>query len=304
MLTSSIKTKELYLGIDGGGTKCKAIIVNSDNQILGTGISGPGNPLHGFEQATASIIESATLALKDAGLADVTLSELAAGVGLAGVNLPVLYKQMSQWQHPFKEMYLATDLLIACLGAHQGEDGAVMITGTGSCGFSHVAKETFMIGGHGFPYGDKGSGAWTGLQAVQQVLLSLDELTPKTLLQQCLLQHLQVNNAVEMVEIIAGKPAVFFANMARLVYQAANEGDAIAQAIVKDGAGYISDIARKLLTKNPPRISLIGGLSPVITPWLDTDIQGMLSAPLSPPEMGSVIYAKQQQAQYSKLSNS
>ena len=75
MLTSGNNKKELFLGIDGGGTKCKAILVNNDNEILGTGISGPGNPLHGFEQATRSIQTSAELAIKDAGLTNVHLSE-------------------------------------------------------------------------------------------------------------------------------------------------------------------------------------------------------------------------------------
>jgi glucosamine kinase len=302
MLTSGNNKNELFLGIDGGGTKCKAIIVNSDNEILGTGISGPGNPLHGFEQATHSIEQSAKLALIDAGLGHLSLNDLVAGVGLAGVNLPVLYKQMSDWQHPFKQMHLATDLLIACLGAHQGEYGAVMITGTGSCGFSHVDDEVFMIGGHGFPHGDKGSGAWTGFQAAKQVLLSLDKLIPETSLTAKLLKHLQVNDAVEMVEVIAGKPAAFFAEFARDVFMEACAGDDIARAIVQEGAGYISNVARKLFTKNPPRISLIGGLTPVITPWLDADVQGKLSAPLSPPEIGSVIYARQQQAKYCKTS--
>lgn len=302
MLTSSINKNGLYLGIDGGGTKCKAIIVNSDNHILGTGISGPANPLHGFEQTTHSIIESAQLALTDAGLTDVSLDQLTAGIGLAGVNLPVLFKQMSEWAHPFKSCHLTTDLLIACLGAHEGQDGAVMITGTGSCGFSHVNHHSVFLGGHGFSHGDKGSGAWTGLKAIEHVLLSLDGLAPNTSLVNRLLQHLLVNNAVEIVEVIAGKPAAFYAQMARYVFAHAKDGDAVAIAIIKDGAKYISDLARKLLLENPPRISLIGGLSPLVIPWLDDDVKLKLANPLSPPEVGAVIFARQQQTNSSNIS--
>ncbi len=127
-----------------------------------------------FSTVSSDARKSAKLALKDAGLEHVELSELVAGVGLAGVNLPVLFDKMANWQHPFKQMFLATDLLIACLGAHQGGDGAVMISGTGSCGFSCIDEEQFIIGAHGFPHGDKGSGAWFGLQAAKQVLLSID----------------------------------------------------------------------------------------------------------------------------------
>ncbi len=295
-MPGSSDNKEFFLGIDGGGSKCKAIIVDADNKILGTGISGPANPLHGYEQAVNSITESAKLAIKDAGLAGLELKDVIAGVGLAGVNLPVLFEQMSNWQHPFKQMFLATDLLIACLGAHNGQDGAVMITGTGSCGFSYVDGHPYTLGGHGFPHGDKGSGAWFGFQAANHVLMSLDGLKADSVINNQLLNKLNVNNGLEMVETIAGKPAAFYAQMANLVFDAAEEGDEIAKEIVNEGASYISGIARQLDKQNPPRISLIGGLTPRIMPWLDKDIKDKLEEPVCPPEVGSVIYARQQLA--------
>ena len=299
MLTSGDNNKELFLGIDGGGSKCKAVVMSKSSlsqeyEVLGTGISGPGNPLHGFEQATHSITESALLALEDAGLAHIPLSELVAGVGLAGVNLPVLFTQMSAWQHPFKAMYLATDLLIACLGAHRGKDGAVMISGTGSCGFSYIDGEAFMMGAHGFPHGDKGSGAWFGLQAVKQVLLSIDGLVAPSIMNAVLLDKLGCKDEISLIEIIAGKPATYYAKLANLVFDAAEQGDEVAKAIVAEGAEYINSVARTLWKKNPPRMSMIGGLTPRLKPWLAADIQSKLSEPLSPPEVGAVLFAYQQ----------
>ena len=293
MFTSS-DNNAFFLGIDGGGSKCKAIVVNANNEILGTGISGPGNPLHGFEQATNSITESAKLALKDAGLEHVKLNELNVGVGLAGVNLPVLFEQMQAWQHPFKQMFLATDLLVACLGAHQGEDGAVIISGTGSCGFSYVDGHKFMIGAHGFPHGDKGSGAWFGLQAIKQVLLSLDGVVQPSTMNDVVLAKLGCKNDTALVEAIAGKAATYYAQLANLVFDAAEQGDKVALAIVAEGAGYINSIARILWTKKPPRMSMIGGLTPRLKPWLDKALQAQLSAPLHAPEFGSVLFARQE----------
>jgi glucosamine kinase len=293
MLNSS-GNNEIFLGIDGGGSKCKAIVMSSENKILGTGIAGPANPLHGYEQAINSITESAKLALKDAGIDESELGNIVAGVGLAGVNLPVLFEKMSNWQHPFKKMYLATDLLIACLGAHDGKDGAVMITGTGSCGFSYVDGHPYIVGAHGFPHGDKGSGAWFGLQAAKQALLSLDGLIPPSLINDKVLSLLDVKDDVELVEVIAGKPAAFYARMANLVFDSAEEGDELALVIVAEGADYINHVARQLLKQNPPNLALIGGLTPRIKPWLDETIKAQLIEPIHPPEVGSVIFAKQQ----------
>ena len=299
MFTSG-DNKELFLGIDGGGSKCKAIIMNEDNEILGTGVSGPGNPLHGFEQATNSIIESAKLALKDADLEHIPLRELHAGVGLAGVNLPALHEKMQTWQHPFKEMFLAHDLLIACLGAHHSQNGAVVISGTGSCGFSCIDEQEVLIGGHGFPQGDKGSGAWFGLQATKQVLLSLDGLVKPSLMNNVLLAKLGCNDTTSIVGAIAGKKATFYAQLANLVFDAAEQGDEIALAIVHEGAEYINSLARTLLIKKPARISMLGGLTPRLKSWLDKDIQTQLSEPLSPPEVGAVLLARHKLAEQVK----
>ncbi|MBU2869221.1 N-acetylglucosamine kinase [Colwellia sp. E2M01] len=296
MLTSNNKNNDLFIGIDGGGSKSKAIIMNKDNEILGTGISGPGNPLHGFEQATHSIIESAKLALEDAGLAHMKLDEFVAGVGLAGVNIPVLFDQMAAWQHPFKNMHLATDLLIACLGAHNGGDGAVIISGTGSCGFSCQNNEQRIVGAHGFPHGDKGSGAWFGLQAVKQVLLSLDGLVKPTLMSAALLTKLNCSNDTALVEVVAGKKATFFGQQAHIVFDAANLGDEIALTILNEGAEYLNNMVRTLTKDNSLPISMLGGLTPILKQWLAVDIQADLKLPLHPPEVGSVIYAREQES--------
>lgn len=300
---SSGKIKELFLGIDGGGSKCKAIVINEDNDILGTGIAGPGNPSYGVEQATNAITQSAKLALENAGLAHIKLNELNAGVGLAGVNLPILFEQMQVWQHPFKQMFLATDILIACLGAHQGQDGAVIISGTGSCGFSYVNGQEFIIGGHGFPQGDKGSGAWFGLQVATQVLLSLDSAIEPSIMNDMLLTKLGCKDDIALVEAIAGKGATQYAQLAHIAFDAAGQGDKIALKIVTEGAEYMNTIARILWKKKPPRMSMIGGISAKLRPWLDTEIQTKLSEPLNSPEVGSVFFARREMASRTLLKN-
>ncbi len=292
--SKNINKTPLFVGIDGGGSKCKAVIMDQNNNILGTGLSGPGNPLHGLKQATTSITASVQLALNNANLCHVKLNELIVGAGLAGVNLDTLFEQISTWQHPFKQMFLTTDLLIACLGAHQGEDGAVVITGTGSCGFSSVKGKSLIIGAHGFPHGDKGSGAWFGLQATKQVLLSLDGIVAPTLMSKQLLAIVNSKSAFELVEAIANKPATFYAKLANLVFDAAELGDAIAKNIILEGAEYINHVVAKLWQQNPPRMSIIGGLSSRLTPWLAPDISAKLSAALTPPEVGAILFAKQQ----------
>ncbi|ROS01431.1 glucosamine kinase [Sinobacterium caligoides] len=293
--------KTLYLGIDGGGSKCRARIVSADNLLLGEGISGPANPVHGFDQTVYSIKDATLKALDDANLAPERIADLVAGVGLAGVNVPSYYEQMNDWAHPFCKMFLTTDLHIACLGAHSGEDGAVIIVGTGSCGFVSVAGEQSMLGGHGFPYGDKGSGAWIGLQAIKAVLLAHDHLGPSTLLTDLVDEFYQLNgNIVSLIEWVAAKPSSIYARLAPSVFQAAEAGDPVACRIIEDGVAYIDALAKCLLDKNPPKLALIGGVAEKIRPLLSPEVQEKVVDPVAQPEFGGIYFAKNSSATWRK----
>lgn len=292
-ITPNQNSDQLFLGVDGGGTKCRASIFSADNKVLGTGVGGPANPLHGQAQAKASILHAVEMALSDAGLPNSEAGNLVAGVGLAGVNLPSLFEVMNTWHHPFKKMYLTTDLHIACLGAHDRDEGAVMIAGTGSCGYSYVNGKATFLGGHGFPYGDKCSGAWIGLEAVKAVLLASDNLGPYTSLTDAVGEQLQARG-VMIVDKMGSAKSSDYAKLARLVLDAADAGDEVSVKIMREGADYLSALAEKLLETEPSRMSLIGGLSERLIPWLKPNIATALSAPLNQPEYGAVYYARQQ----------
>ena len=292
---------QLFIGIDGGGSKCRATIFCPQRGVLGTGVAGRANPLHGLEQTFESILASTQLAITDAKLNTDDVSTLVAGLGLAGVNVPRLFEQVSQWQHPFAKMYLTTDLHTACIGAHEGNDGAVIITGTGSCGYAHVGAQSLLIGGHGFALGDKGSGAWLGQQAAEHVLLNLDGFAEDTGLTQAILSHFNVTDAMGIVENLAGQSSSTYAKLARIVLQQAESGDAVAILIVRQGALYISDMARKLFAIHPTRFSMIGGLAEPLCSWLDDDVSARVELAISPPEIGAILFAQQQFTQQNSI---
>ena len=48
-----------FLGIDAGGTKCRARLVNAKGDILGHGLSGPANVrVGGVEKRSLAIIDA------------------------------------------------------------------------------------------------------------------------------------------------------------------------------------------------------------------------------------------------------
>lgn len=289
----------MYLGIDGGGSKTKAILINAAGDLLGTGVAGPANPLHGVEQTFTSIKLAAELALDEANLPVSAMARLIVGAGLAGVNLPELYAIVEQWEHPFAQFHLTTDLHIACLGAHEGRDGAVVIAGTGSCGYVAVKGRTKTVGGHGFPFGDSGSGAWLGLEALKYALKASDGLAPASPLAAQVEEFLEARG-IGMVSRMVGATSRDYARLAPLVLEQARAGDAVSLAMVREGADYLSSLARKLLEEGDVRLSMIGGLAEPLQQWMDADLVKRIKPVMLQPEWGAILFARQQLEQLEK----
>ena len=282
-----------YLGIDGGGTKCRATLSTLDGHVLGQGLGGPANPVQNIQRTIESIEAATDQVIHVCSLDDTDVKRISAGIGLAGVNLPTFYRAVNEWQHPFKHMFLTTDLEIACIGAHNGADGAVIVAGTGSSGFSTLNGRDEIFGAHGFPFGDKGSGAWIGLEAIKAVLLAMDGLGPATSLTESI-NGLVETDDLSIVEKYAGAQTSVFASLAGLVFDAAEAKDKVAIAIVENGVGYLGNLAKRLWDYQPPRMSLLGGLRQRIKPWLEPGIVEKLSPPIHQPDVGALIYAHRQ----------
>jgi len=283
---------QLFLGIDGGGSKCKARLVDAAGSLLGEGVAGPANAFQNQDLARHSIVESARRALEAAQLPDTRLGQVVAGAGLAGVNVPRIACEMEAWQHPFARLYIDTDIHIACLAAHGGQGGAVIVAGTGSVGYSLLGGVGTSCGAHGFPFGDKGSGAWLGLQAMQAVLLALDGLGPATSLLGQLEAQLDARG-LGIIDAMAGAAPRDYGALAPLVLDCAQRGDAVALGIVEDGATYLSDMAHKLLDDGGAALCMLGGLGEKLTPWMRPEVLERVVPALGQPDEGAVQFAMQ-----------
>src|SRR5512146_3107851 len=83
---------QYFLGIDTGGTKTHALVATQTGEVVGFGVSGPGNHEGvGYEGVTATIQQSVSQALNQAGI---TIDQIsAAGFGIAGYDFPSERKQ-------------------------------------------------------------------------------------------------------------------------------------------------------------------------------------------------------------------
>lgn len=169
-----------YLGIDAGGSNCRARLIDAEGTIIGEGRSGAANARIGIEALYDTLKDTADQAIAQAGLTPEQRAQIKAGMGIAGITRPGVRDALEKLDFGFASTAYATDALIANLGAHGGHDGAILIIGTGSAAQLRVDGHDFTIGGYGFPISDEGSGAALGLSAMRHALRALDGRTRQT----------------------------------------------------------------------------------------------------------------------------
>jgi glucosamine kinase len=287
----STQPAPLLMGIDGGGSHCRVRIEDAAGNLLGHGRGGPANPVSGVERCIGSILSATGQALAAARLPPESIHQLQVGAGLAGLHLPAMQKSMRDWQHPFRSLSLTTDLEVAALGAHQGEDGAVIILGTGFSALARVGSKTTQIGGYGFPINATCSGSWFGLEAIKAVLLDFDGIGPATGLTRALLGE---NSPVQLAQQMQNAAPGEYARYAPLVFAEADQGDNLSIELIQEGVGFIQTVIEKLLDTGCRRLAMLGGVSPHIMPWLSEACRQQITAAKATPEQGAVLFARQQ----------
>src|SRR5436190_14724224 len=104
--------------------------------MLGEGLAGPANIRLGLENSLAAVSEATRQCLHQAGLSARDLPRIDACLALAGASEPIDLAAAQRQQHPFGRTTITTDAHAACVGAHRGDDGGVIVVGTGTIGWA------------------------------------------------------------------------------------------------------------------------------------------------------------------------
>jgi len=193
--------------------------------------------------------------------------------------------------HPFQDVVFASDANVACLGAHRGRDGGIVVLGTGSIGFASVRGRELRIGGYGFPISDEGSGADLGLQAVRLALRAHDgRINPCPFLLEVIDRF--GADPVALVAWAEQATATDYASLAPIALAHAEAGDQFAEEIVAEGARQADVLIRSLVEFGAPRISLLGGLAPRMVRWIAPEIARFLSPPEADAVAGALLLAR------------
>jgi glucosamine kinase len=250
----------LFLGIDAGGTHCRARLVDGDGKILGSGQAGPANLTIGAERAHKSIMAASTAAFAAAGLTRSAFRRTHIAIGAAGADDPAAVEALAAQRLPFASIIIRSDAVTACIGAHGDEDGGLLIVGTGSQGIVRHKGRFHRVGGWGFMLSDHGSAAVLGHAAVRHALAAHEGMVAASSLSRRIMRRFG-NSPVRMLAWSRPLTPSDWGAFSPLVFACAESGDAVAQRLVSEAVGDVARLLERMVELGAQRIVLVGGLA-------------------------------------------
>lgn len=230
-----------FLGIDGGGSKTLAVIVDANGQECGRAQGGSSNhTVVGSEQAIAQLYAAAELATQAAGC---QLPIKAAWLGLAGVDRPDDQRVLLPRLQPLAAALRLTNDAELLLSALDDAVGVALVAGTGSICLGRDARGTAArAGGWGHILGDEGSGYDIGRLALQAATRAADGRGEATLLLERIMGAWGLQRPDNMIGRVYNNDddKATIARLSALVLLAAHDGDHVARAILQHAANELA----------------------------------------------------------------
>lgn len=301
----------LAMGIDGGGTHTRSLVIDEHGTIVGIGNSGPCKPDAIEPVAGRGNLHHAIQAACEACGGPQRLDTIFMGIGgvVSEADSEVVRRMLDGVAlRPNIPIGIDHDIRIALAGGTAGQPGIALIVGTGSsCYGRNAAGESWRCGGWGYILDDLGSGFYLGQQALMAIVRAFDGRGPQTALRGPVLDALGLDDPNGIMHRIY-HPRLdhgAIAGLAPLVCEIA-ERDTVARSIIDQGCADLAEMVlvtvRQLNLPPDTLVVPVGSLataSAIFRQALEREIHSALPdaqvrAPLVPPVAGAALLALQQ----------
>lgn len=263
----------LFIGVDGGGTRCRAALSGLDLQPIATSERASANVHTDFNGAT----ETALAVISDLRITAETSARIHVHLGLAGVVDGAMAKRVRA-ALPVKNVTVSDDRATTVAGVLAGNTGSVVSIGTGSFIARVTDRGARFLGGWGFRLGDQASGAWLGHRMLMNVLLALDGILPPDGATRDVSKKFS-DDPTSMLSFAKTAAPAEYAQLAPIVVNAAQAGDVTAVKLMQEGARYIKDGLKAIGHQPDEPLCLAGGLGAHYAPYLGKTLADSLTDP-------------------------
>jgi glucosamine kinase len=278
------------IGVDGGGTHTRARLADRSGRTLAQGQAGPSALGQGVVPAWTQIVAAVQNAAGLAGTGPVMWSECAVGAGLSGASAADRAEAFLAANPGCALLALDTDGFVALLGAHAGQPGALMVSGTGSVGeaLDHTGRRT-RAGGWGWVNGDEGSGAWLGREALRHAERALDGRDAAGPLARAL-WAVAGPTAPALLAWQQDAGQARYASLAPRVFEH-EEHDTVARGLVAEAVHELEALAQALDPQGALPLALQGSVALRLAPRFSPRLRQRLVAPLQDATSGALAMA-------------
>ena len=246
--------RELYVGIDGGGTKTEFILFDKEGTVQDVIRREGSNP---NDKGLEHSLEVLTTGLEQL-LRGRTPKAIFCGIG--GVSLPEYQKAIIARLSDRFHTHVGADTDAAnvlSMGADP-ENSMALICGTGSCVFVRKGKERYRIGGWGYLIDPAGSAFDVGRDALRCALAAQDGMAKPCALSQKI-EEILGGPTYDHISAVYGGGRPYIASLARTVTELAEAGDETCLQILRENAARLALLIRTAYNTYGAPAQIVGG---------------------------------------------
>ncbi|MYC00260.1 MAG: hypothetical protein F4X60_17145 [Gemmatimonadetes bacterium] len=258
---------KFWIGVDGGGTRSRALVGDREGRELGAADGGPG--LIDPSDPLVAAFRVAAVAREAAQRARVRLPARALWAGLAGAGnesaRAAVEKELKDKRLALR-VVVGSDLEAAHADAFGEGPGVLLVAGTGSAVRAVDPRgEVVTVGGWGALLGDEGGGYGIGLEGIRAVLRAADGREPHTRLTDALLSETGAADARGLADWAVGASKGEIAALSVAVAKVSKTGDVVAARVVHRALGAVREHLEAVPGRTEgwvgrPPVAFVGGL--------------------------------------------
>lgn len=249
------------IGVDSGGTSTKATAYDEHGNPLFKASGGFGNLLNNKELALKHLTDTVDTVLMELG------KERCQAIifGIAGVDAGGFRADVEEAFNTYPgEIVVLNDAWLAHYALLEGQDGCLVISGTGSIVLGKTGDINERVGGWGNLLGDEGSGYDIAKQLILAALNAYDTGRPLTSLEKALYTHLKIETPFALTHFVYHSSKDQVAELSLLIADAADKGNQQALDILKYAGKVLGrqtiTLLKKLNIQDEPLIAVTGSV--------------------------------------------
>lgn len=237
-----------FLGVDGGGSKTRFLLIDETGAVLASHSEGPAYYLEIGLEALAAMLGrgvAATFAQGRLPANDLTFAFF--GIPAYGEDRELLARldAAPSGAVPAARYRCGNDMVCGWAGALAGADGINVVAGTGSIAYGEYAGRAARAGGWGQLFSDEGSAYWLAREGLTLFSRMSDGRTSRGPLYDAVRRHFALRDDLDLCAAIYGtalEQRSQFAQLSRLVSDAVHQGDEAARALFTAAASRLVEM--------------------------------------------------------------